>query len=169
MSRKSRRNRSVSVDRTPPVIPDYPSPSRDAYAIANTRPNTFRPVLPMDLINLARSVRPLVEIEDRRTWHPDRTRPAAMLTRPRHRLVLHAPGAKRPRVPAKRYGTLPELRPRGSGVPFQIGFRGAPSVLICIRRQSRREVLFARGGPAGPPRPFRKPRWNRFSKLVCRR
>lgn len=168
MSKKSRRNRSVSVSRTPPVIPDYQTSSRDPFVIASARTAPGPALTLNQLITFARSVRPLLEIEDRRTWHPDKARPAAMMNRPRHRLVLHAPGAKRPRVPAKRYGTLPELRPRVSGVPHQVGFVGAQSVLICIRRKQRREALFG-AGRAGKRAPRKLPRWNSFSKIVCRR
>lgn len=169
---RRRRNRAQAIV-APPVSGLNPvyiySETRDASAVASAEPSPGQ-ALTFPVLISPRSVRSLMPIEDRRTWHPDRYRPAAMLSRPRHRLtILGAPGAKRPRYDAKRTSYLPDYPRRASAVPTKVHFKGAPSVLICIRRKQRREVLFARGGPAGPPRPFRKPRWNQYSKIACRR
>lgn len=167
MARK--RRHSSPSDRAPPTIPDYPG-SRDAYAIASAEPYPG-PALTFQQSISPRSVRALWAFEDRRTFHPDPVRPYRTLTNRAARIgLLKAKGAKRPRkAPRSGLRLEPGLVPGREAVPYQVGFSGRSAALVCVRRHQRREVLFARGGPAGPPRPFRKPRWNQSSKLVCRR
>lgn len=65
----------------------------------------------------------LREIEDRRAYHPDRYRPAiAVPTSSRH-LTLSS----------NLHGSL----------PWHVAFSEPRNVVVCVRRKSRREVLFA--------------------------
>lgn len=166
MARKRRSSRSSSP---PPVSLKQPhyvrSESRDAIVIANLR---SAPAPRLIFQSPPRSVRPLLAIEDRRTFHPEPyTRPAAMFTRPRHRLQM-AMGAKRPATaPAKRgYAVAPDYR---VALPHQIRFKGANSVLVCVRRNQRREALFAlkKAGKGRSTRVARK--WSSYSKISCKR
>lgn len=141
---------------------------RDPFQIARSPLYTLRGL----------SVIPLQDIEDRRTWHPERVRPFASLWTPRHRLeVLPPPNASiraqrgKGRLVATR-GFRPEAhqtRPAGGRLPIGIRFRGAQSVLVCIRRQRRREVIAAKHGLGrkGPRR--RRARRNASSSISCRR
>lgn len=103
--------------------------------------------------------------EDRRYWHPEGLySPARSFSQSRHRL---------------RHTTQP--RPRGARLNKQynpsrlnfgtlshrIGFRNPDRVLICVRRQQRREVLHARRKTGR--RGQRRPRFNWYSKISCRR
>lgn len=142
------------------------SETRDPSVIANARPAPG-PALTFPVLISPRSVRPLIWIEDRRTWNPSPYRAAAMVSRPRHRLRIHSPlnaGAKRRAAAAP---LRPDLMRRGGAVPSQVAFRGAPSVLVCIRRGMRREVLFAKKRAGRAPK--RRPRWSVYSKIVCGR
>lgn len=126
-------------------------------------------------------LRPLLDlrsIEDRRTYHPDPVRPAASLRNPRHRLIappllnaLIGPKGRKGRLAATR-GFRPEARKAvaaGGRLPTQIAFRGAQSVLVCIRRHKRREALFARSIAGGSTKRFRRPRRSVWSNISCRR
>lgn len=93
------------------------------------------------------------ETEDRRTWHPEGPqRPARSLYRARHWLTLAQPRKANQR-PSR-------------GVPVAVGFEDARNVLICQRRQRRREVLHAlrKAGKTGQRRPRRS--W--YSSVSCR-
>lgn len=95
----------------------------------------------------------LREVEDRRLFHPEaRQRPAASFDTPRHRLQVVRP-------------TRPSFDP--FSVPSRIGFRQPDRVLICVRRQQRKEVLHALhvAGRSGLRRPRRGP----YSNVSCRR
>lgn len=174
MSRRRRRSSSVSpAAYGPPVIPPY-FETRDPSAIASGRDFSARVPLRFFPQFLPRSSLTLLPLEDRRTWHPDSVRPYAGLRNSRHRLRslarLDAMGAERPRQPPRSgLRLMPGFNARREAVPIQVGFVGAPSVLVCIRRRQRREVLFARGRPAGRPRRFRRPRWRQSSYLTCGR
>lgn len=114
---------------------------RDDYSIAS--------------YNLLRSIlsRPVVPLGDRRTFYPDVYRPADVVGRRVARtLVLAAPTA----------------RERRSNVMPKDVFRFAEPnrVLICGRRQVRKEVLFAKRKTGAGAR-ARRDR-NMFSDISCR-
>ncbi|UOF79228.1 hypothetical protein [Microviridae sp.] len=91
---------------------------RETPAFANRR-----------LTALTYTIRPanlLQAIEDRREFHPERAaRPARSFSRSVHTLA----------APAGRPGR----------VPVGVTFENPTKVLVCVRRKSRREVLFAMG------------------------
>lgn len=76
------------------------------------------------------------EIEDRRTYHPQRAqRPARSIDKPVHRLVI----TKGPEHPPTRKPSQAKL----SALPHRVQFQAPKKVLICVRRQARKEVLHA--------------------------
>lgn len=156
----------------------------DSYTIANTRPEPLPAVLsgPPDVFILPRSSLNLRFVEDRRTWYPTPFRPAATLRGPNYKLrvVSPPPYAKRPAKAAKgRLGRVahPGLRPEAlqlhrpgwAGPPVHVGFKTPASVMICVRREQRKEVLFAKSKGRAPGRPKRRPRKNSYSSISCRR
>lgn len=168
MAKKRRARRFVSSSTN---LTDYvPSGKRDRSSIASGWAEPSGPSLSFpEFFQIPRSGLSNLEIEDRRFFHPDRYRPAAGLRRTRHRLdtvSLNAMGAKRPPSAAKRSARGPDLMRRASAVPIQVRFRGAPHVLVCMRRHRRREVMFAKGH--GGKRPKRRPRRNQYSSVSCR-
>lgn len=98
----------------------------------------------------------LRELEDRRTFHPEgRLRPARASFRSATQLV---PRPGRRAALATRASVL---------VPSRVAFKVPNRVAICVRRKSRREVLFAkRVAGAGGGR-FRKRRYNEYSFVGC--
>lgn len=103
--------------------------------------------------------RNLLQIEDNRSWHPDRfTRPARTFTGQPHYLVVH------PRSRPAQAGRSARLF---NGVPSAIGFHKPEKMTVCERRQRRRRTLFAfkKTGRAGQ----RRPRWNDLSYVNCKR
>lgn len=103
----------------------------------------------------------LFEIEDRRTFWPSSHatdwEPARRLSGAPARLTVY------PRLnPTKKIA----LRPfKSVGLPFRIGFDRPSSVLVCVRRKQRREVLHARGRTGQAVRPGRR---NVYSSITCR-
>lgn len=98
--------------------------------------------------DLASPLGPLSEVEDRRTFHPlDDFRPAMEI------------GGTRtgPRQVKKSF--KPQL-------PFGLQFAVPEKTVVCVRRKTRREVIFAKrkqGGGRGRKRPTK----NWFSKIGC--
>jgi len=90
-------------------------------------------------------------VEDRRQWHPDGPRRAAT-----------AFNRFAPRLIVPKWAAL-----GGAAVTSKIAFSDPSSVAICIRRKTRREVIFAKrkSGRRGQRRLKR----NWFSKIHCRR
>lgn len=75
----------------------------------------------------------LSDIEDRRTYHPDGpSRPARSLDRPTHTLVLPV----HPKNVNKSRAGL-------SALPKTVQFQAPKKVLVCIRRNQRKQVLHA--------------------------
>lgn len=103
--------------------------------------------LPFPWLSLPRSISPYREIEDRRYWHPDPVAPARSFSRSRHRLTV---SSSRPSRQTK----------------AAISFASPRRVLVCVRRQVRKEVLFAtrRNGRNGG----RNYRRNAYSEVSCR-
>lgn len=164
-----RRRKSSPANRAPPVIPDYVPEASRGYLTTAIVPPAPRRAMSLPVLISPRSVRSLMPIEDRRTWHPDPVRPARSLTKRAVRLGVHplnALGAKRPSSPrAKRgYGVLPDLLRSARTVPFRVGFAGGSEALVCVRRHVRRAVMISKGIGSRKPR-----KWSTFSKIVCRR
>lgn len=109
-------------------------------------------VVPRPLLTLIppKDLRP---IQDRRTWSPTRHTSAASIDRPHHKL----------RLPV-RAGKAQLSRPHGH-LASQIGFDQPRKVLICIRRKTRKQVLFAKRRTRKGSR-SRKHR-NYFSEIQC--
>lgn len=59
--------------------------------------------------------------------------------------------------------TNKKIRP--SKVPYQIAFSAPADTLVCVRRQQRREVLFAKNKTG--KRGQRRPRRNQWSNIKC--
>lgn len=97
----------------------------------------------------------LRSLEDRRTWHPGIYRPPLVV------------GSKR-RVLVGR--TVRGARSSPSFLSSKLRFEAPRRVLVCIRRQRRREVLFAsqRAGKSGLGR-FKRRRRSEFSDISCKR
>lgn len=96
----------------------------------------------------------LRKIEDRRTYHPSGPmRSARSFNKAHHRLV----------VKASRPGRKPKAA--SSFPPAKVQFHDPKKVLVCVRRQTRREVIFAtkRRGKGSSAR--RKHNW--FSDVSC--
>lgn len=88
--------------------------------------------------------------EDRRTFHPSRfTRPAVTIG---------------PRLGSRLVVSPPTKRQRG-GLPTTVSFAAPKKVVICVRRQRRKEVIFAMGkGGSHAPRVNHR---NQFSDVRC--
>lgn len=119
---------------------------RDATAIASD----VRSLLDLEAPSPVRS-RPLLEIEDRRTFSPVTFRPPATVRRP---YFLVTPDPRRGFRRSSKFSPV-------------VGFDRPEAVLVCVRRHRRREVLFAakKAGRGGMRRPRRGP----FSSISCRR
>lgn len=126
---------------------------RDNSSIANRR-------LPLSFSRPLLSPFPLIEIEDRRQWHPEgEYAPARSFSRSRHRLTL-----PRQRRQITRKSSLQKVF--YSQVPSVVSFYEPLKVLICVRRSIRKEVLHAlnKTGRRGQKRP----RYNFYSSISCR-
>lgn len=99
-------------------------------------------------------------VEDRREFHPDGpSRPARSFKRSQHRLIVpeHIP--------------QPYNQTRSPGfdyyysIPNTIGFEAPRTVLVCVRRRRRKEVLHAlkKTGKAGQ----KSPRRSAYSDIKC--
>lgn len=106
-------------------------------------------------------VRRLDLAEDRRQWHPDGFNRSL-------RTVFGQPSVSY-RVPSltQRYRPFTTFRSQMWTLPAKVGFKEPNKVAVCVRRKQRREVLFAKHktGRSGQKRP----RWNWFSRITCRR
>lgn len=101
------------------------------------------------------SPRPLVSLprlySDRRTWSPDRHLvPAPATVRSASRIVMR-----------------PGRRIRRS-LRAPLGFADPRRVMVCVRRATRRQVLFAKSGGGAPKRKQRFNRRNEWSNYSCR-
>lgn len=141
MSRKSRSTgrsshvgRVISTNASDLSLPRLPSPPRSIFQRLPGQLELF----------------PLSEVDDRRTYHPSRHRPAPSFSRPRHRL----------KVPSLLQNPL-------AGTKALVTFSAPQNVLICVRRKIRKEVMhaFKKAGKTGQ----RRPRRNAYSSISCRR
>lgn len=93
-----------------------------------------------------------IGVDDRRTFDFDQvSRPARLFTGSTATTTATA-------VPKKTEGAR-------SRVPYQIAFTAPKQTLVCVRRQRRKEVLFAKkkGGKRGQ----KKPRRSAYSNVRC--
>lgn len=132
MSRKRRRRQE----------PD----ERDDFSVASREP-AARPLSPPPV-----GLQSLLEIEDRRTFHPEGD----------NRPVVRRTGAKAQKTLRDRLSRSPRQRVRfGPRVRSQtnavLGFVRPEGVVTCVRRHRRKEVLFAKkkAGRGGRQRPRR--------------
>lgn len=109
-----------------------------------------------DVLRLLDEYRRIKALEDRRAFHPvgRRVRPVQSLTGDARRLV---PVAGKVRKVGKRVGAR---------IPRQVGFALPRQVPICVRRQERREVLFALRRTGRGAKSFRRRR-NWHSEVRC--
>lgn len=96
----------------------------DSFLTPVVRPKHVTNATPTTTQYLPKSLR---QIEDRRTWHPDgaQKRPPATVHSSKAKLAV-APPQKNKRI-----------------LPHRIAFQAPKSVLVCIRRKMRAEVLHA--------------------------
>lgn len=98
----------------------------------------------------------LTKIEDRRTWSPlGPKRSARSFNKAHHTLVVKKPRLK---SAANVFGAL----------SHKVRFAAPRKVLVCVRRQARKEVIFAKGKNGRGVR-RRNPKRNWFSSVSCRR
>lgn len=95
---------------------------------------------------------PLVTVEDRRSFHPHGKNAWPQLISGRDAVIA-----------ANAHNTKPMSHPTYS--PIHVAFEQPQEVITCVRRNSRKEVLHAKGiaGKKG----LRKPRRNPFSSVKC--
>lgn len=101
----------------------------------------------------------LRSIEDRREYHPESdSRPARSFNKSRHRLVL--PAANKNIIHRENFDVM-----QPAAVPIGIGFDEPDKVIVCVRRQRRKEVLHAlnKTGKSGQKRPRR----SEYSDVRC--
>lgn len=104
---------------------------------------------------------PLTDLEDRRAFYP-----GDLPTNWAPARTVGGTAARLRVVPGARPRSLPTTQARTLWPSAAIGFQNPPSVLICVRRQRRREVLHAIGA-AGTR--VRRPTRNEYSSISCRR
>lgn len=100
-------------------------------------------------------------VEDRRVFHPERAdRPALAIDGRPARFTLNNRPQKKSRLQAR-------FRSVASQTKAAVAFQAPRQVLVCVRRQRRKEVLFAKR-QAGR-RGLRKPRRTWLSSISCKR
>lgn len=98
-------------------------------------------------------------VEDRRTWNPSgKARSARGFKKSHHTLIVD---------PNVNTNENRSFKPDLYSVPALLAFEDSKSTLVCVRRKIRKEVMFAKkkAGKKGQ----RRPRWNYYSKIKCRR
>lgn len=129
-----------------------------------TSPLTWSPVLAPQTTRSIPDV-PLAQIEDRRLFHPLRQyRPPRRLDGTTARIGVADRRPSRQQV-KRSFATKQHHAIRSQTKGF-LTFQEPANVVVCVRRQRRKEVLFATGG-AGK-RSKRPPRRNAFSSISCR-
>lgn len=131
--------------------------------------NRLRSTLPLSVSPIrSPDLSRLIEYEDRRQWHPEgENRPARSFSQSRHRLTVVDKNYRR---------QVQKNRDRFAGVrrfPSQtraaVVFKNPDRVLVCVRRNIRREVLHALNKTGRGKGKQRRPRYNVYSKISCRR
>lgn len=127
--------------------------------VTTVNANRRLPTTQYDLINFieglpARHPSPSIAIEDRRTFHPDgEFRNARSYNSSSHSLVVGSP------APASHNSN------RFTDVPNSVAFASPDKVMVCVRRNARKEVLHAlkKTGKSGQKRPRR----SAYSDINC--
>lgn len=123
-------------NRDDPQVPD---------AIFQPQPRSLAPLIRDYVDDFAG--RALTEVEDRRFYHPlDSFQPA---------MEIGGRVAQKPKIKKTKLHQL----------PWQMVFDAPKKTAICVRRKTRREVIFAKRKSGGGAR--RKPRRNTYSDIGC--
>lgn len=115
---------------------------------------------------------PLQLIEDRRTHHPlGKDRPARSLKAAHHQLKVPKPKPRVIRGPDNKpmkSAARPKFNPLRpfSSLPATVGFRSPKSVIICLKRKIRKEVIFAKKLTGKGSRKTNRRR-NQWSDIRC--
>lgn len=140
---------------------------RDLTPIAS--PQTARPSGPAPVIE--RAPRDLSVIEDRRTFHPEGVNrlPRRKTGAPAQFVLRHPDKARRGKSLAQRYldGLIHQGR-RSAKTALQRGqreFQKPQDVLTCVRRQRRKQVIFAKRKQGKGARARRRRNWR--SEFSC--
>ena len=96
--------------------------------------------------SLSRPSLSMMEIEDRRQFHPSGRQRGAALFNVSHHNLQATPSRRRL-------------------IPKSVSFVTPDRVLLCVRRKIRKEVMFAKGG-AGSKK-MRRPKRNHYSDVRC--
>lgn len=105
----------------------------------------------------------LRDIEDRRLFHPEGpARPARTVRGLPAKVRVSDP---RPRVQSGLGSSFGD-RWSDAVVPYGLTFKDASRVLVCARREQRRQVLHARG--VAGSKNLQRPRFNLDSKISCK-
>jgi hypothetical protein len=102
----------------------------------------------------------LTQYEDRRLWHPEGDyAPARSFSKTRHRLEVF------PRISYSSGLSINKVQNLSRTTAHAIGFSAPNKVLICVRRNIRKEVLHAlnKTGKGGQ----NPPRRNSYSNIYC--
>lgn len=147
----ARKRKTGQFSPDPSLTDPFPGGSADLNTIAS--PRLLSPLSPLPSTGLND---PLSEIEDRRSYHPlGAARPP-----------IYSTGSLKvkDRSPSKlqrRFGFSPRSQTKGV-----LTFANPSNVVLCVRRKTRREVLFAtRRNGAGGRRPRRR---NWTTQISCR-
>lgn len=138
---------------------------RDDRSYYNTGRETYRfanPKLPLDQNNYFKRSIPLNEFEDRRHFHPEGTRRPATTFR-------SLPAKLKVRdIPRQKANTYDYSAQSFTYPSYALGFIQPKRVLLCVRRNIRKQVLHAFGiaGRRGLGRDGVK--WNEDSKISCK-
>lgn len=152
MARRRRRTETRRSEETP----DFSSPER---LLRTIKPPSVKLSPVVETIVRHTSPTALREIEDRRTYHPQGPkRPARSVDKPLHRLVI-TKGPEHPAPSKRSQATL-------SALPKGVSFHAPKKVLVCVRRQARKEVLFALS-KTGKGARARRRRHSYYSKIGC--
>lgn len=136
---------------------------RDTTDIANDsellrefiqKPKPYRPITPQ-------LTKPLTDQIDNRFWTPEIPSPGAV---PRSAARLKAPSNGAVSVSGPSRTAVGNRRTRS--VPSTIAFAKPTGVAVCVRRKTRREVLFAKNRTGKGARAFRRRR-NHWSDVRC--
>lgn len=131
---------------------------RDPLGIANRRLLDLDDFRPSSLARAPRAFSFAVEVEDRRTWWPDDLEPFKTATGSSARVVV---GQRTARTAQAALNRLLPIYP-----PSVVAFEAPRRVLVCLRRQRRKEVLHAIG--VAGSRFLRKPRRTAASGVSCK-
>lgn len=157
MSKKRRRHAPSPLFRS--QSPHHPDSTRDASSIAARAAKLSR-------------VLSLTDIEDHRRYQHDSYRPLDPLPAPRpaksRQKYYTVFGARaehkvQPARPIPGYGGLLPMRPVLSD-----RFSQPRQTIVCVRRKTRRSVLFALSRIGRGSGPFRRARWSESSYIRCK-